>query len=206
MQPLITRAKALFLMEQRISSEVSKLQEAVEDAHQQAITQRKAQVLLQQAADSLQQNIKNALTLLCTAALKDVFHDKRVSFGVEFIPQKHTTAVEMYIEEDGIRYDPLESRGHGMADLLTFALRVSIMALQANMRKVLIMDEPFTRISAEYRDRAIEFVKTVSEQTGTQIILVTHIPELAERADKVFKVTMNNGVSKVEVVRENTDA
>ena len=51
----------------------------------------KAQVLLQQAADSLQQNIKNALTLVMHRALKDVFHDKQVSFGVEFIPQKHTT-------------------------------------------------------------------------------------------------------------------
>jgi DNA repair exonuclease SbcCD ATPase subunit len=196
MQEIVPRAKALFVLEQRISKDVLALQERREKAHQTAITYRKAQVILQQAADNVQKGIRDALTVLCTTALNDVFPDKQLSFVVEFVPQKHTTAVEMYIEEDGIRYDPLESRGHGIADLLTFALRVSIMALQPTMRKVLIMDEPFTRISEEHRERAIEFVKEVSEKAGIQIILVTHIPELAEKADKVYKVTMVDGVSK----------
>jgi DNA repair exonuclease SbcCD ATPase subunit len=65
------------------------------------------------------------------------------------------------------------------------------------LRKVIILDEPFKQISEEYRDRAIEFVKKVSEQTGIQIILVTHIAELARNADKVFKVSNESGNSIV---------
>ncbi len=194
---ILSKAKSLFDMSTYINNEIQKLNKRAEDADNIAVIYKQAQVILQNAADGIQNAIRTALTSLCTAALKDVFHDKDVSFGIEFHQQKNATVVEMYIEEDGIRYDPLESRGHGMADLLTFALRVSVLALQPTLRKVLILDEPFTRISEEYRDRAIEFVKEVSAKTGVQIILVTHIPELARNADKVFNVKMVDGISCV---------
>jgi len=194
---ILSKAKSLFDMSDYINNEVRKTEEQIKVAEERALVYRQAQIILQNAADGIQNAIRTALTSLCTAALKDVFYDKDVSFGIEFHQQKNATVVEMFIEEDGIRYDPLESRGHGMADLLTFALRVSVLALQPTLRKVLILDEPFTRISEEYRDRAIEFVKEVSAKTGVQIILVTHIPELARNADKVFNVKMVDSISYV---------
>ncbi len=195
---LVSRVKAVKVAVSNIERERNALVEQSAKADFLAVTERKSQVLIQEAAKTLQNNIKSALTTLCTKALKDVFPDKDISFNVNFVPHKHTTAIEMSIQEDGIDYDPLESRGHGLADVLTFALRVSILALQPNLRRILIMDEPFTRVSEEYRDRVIEFVKEVSKQTGIQIILVTHIPELAENANKVFTVTKRNDISYIE--------
>ena len=195
---LSKRLVAIQTTADRIQSDIERLSLDVESAHQEAVVHRKAHTLLQEAASSIQNSIEAALTSLCTKALQDVFTDKHISFGIAFVPQKNTTNVEMWIEEDGVRYDPLESRGHGLADMLAFALRVSVLALQPSLRRVLIMDEPFTRISQEYLDRAIEFVKLVSKETGIQVIMVTHLPALAESADKSFYVSIKNGISMVE--------
>lgn len=195
MSEICDKARVLFLHATQVDKQVQELEKSIDAADLNSITAKEAVVILQQAADGMQNLIKDSLTSLCSAALKDVFYDKNISFGVTFTPQKNTTILEMYIEEDGIRYDPLESRGHGLADLICFALRVSILCLQPTLRKVIILDEPFKQISEEYRERAIAFVKKVAEQTGIQIILVTHITELARNADKVFKVTNVDGNS-----------
>lgn len=195
MSEICGKARVLFLHATQVDKQVQELEKSIDAADLNSITAKEAVVILQQAADGMQNLIKDSLTSLCSAALKDVFYDKNISFGVTFTPQKNTTILEMYIEEDGIRYDPLESRGHGLADLICFALRVSILCLQPTLRKVIILDEPFKQISEEYRERAIAFVKKVGEQTGIQIILVTHITELARNADRVFKVTNVDGNS-----------
>ena len=198
LQETINQAKVLFLLANQVNVEVSKIEASIEQADQLAILHKQAMALLQTAADSVQTDIKNALTSLCTAALKDVFPEKKCSFGVEFVQNKNTTNLEMFILEDDIRYDPLESRGHGIADVLCFALRVSILCLKADVRKVILLDEPFKQVSAEYRKRVINFVKEVSRRTGIQIIMVTHIEEFAYEADKTITVSYVNGKSVVK--------
>jgi len=197
-QETINRAKVLFLLAEQVNADTSKVETAIEQADQLAIIHKQAMALLQTAADSVQTDIKNALTSLCTAALRDVFPEKQCSFGVEFIQNKNTTNLEMFILEDDIKYDPLESRGHGIADVLCFALRVSILCLKADARKVILLDEPFKQVSADYRKRVIDFVKEVSRRTGIQIIMVTHIDEFADHADNTITVSYVNGKSVVK--------
>lgn len=197
-QETLTKANALFLLAKDCDLEVDKIETAIEKADQFAILQKQAMVLLQHASDTIQKDIKEALTSLCSTALQDVFPDKNCTFEVDFVTTKNTTNLEMYIVEDGIRYDPLESRGHGMVDVLCFALRVSLLCLKPEIRKVILLDEPFKQVSAEYRDRAIEFVKDVSLRTGIQIIMVTHIDEFAKYADKVLHVSYKDGKSIVK--------
>lgn len=197
-QDTINRAKVLFLLAEQVDAETLKIEAAIEQADQLAILHKEAMTLLQTAADSMQKDIKNALTSLCTAALQDVFPEKKCSFGVEFVPNKATTNLEMFILEDEVRYDPLESRGHGIADVLCFALRVSILCMKSDARKIILLDEPFKQVSAEYRKRVINFVKEVSRRTGIQIIMVTHIEEFADHADNTITVSYVNGKSVVK--------
>jgi len=195
----ITEYNQLMFFREKLASEVAQLIDQREEASQLADIADKAKLILQTAAESLQNQLKDALESLCTSALNDVFPEKNLAFRVVFNKQKVGVSVDMFIEEDGVLYDPLESRGHGMADLLTFALRVSVLVLRPQLHKILLLDEPFTRISEEFRGRAISFLKDVADKTGIQIILVTHIPELTESADRVFHVAMKDNISKVEV-------
>lgn len=194
----LIEAETLFAQRQDVEKDLSMATNAHESLLVQETINKQAHSLFQTASERVQTCLKEALTSLCTSALHDVFGNKRLRFGVEFVPQKHTTNIQFYIEEDGMRYDPLESRGHGIADLLSFVLRVSILYLLSDREKILMLDEPFTRISEEYRDGALAFISNLSKQLGLQIILVTHMPELAAMADRIFYVSQIGGNSVVK--------
>jgi DNA repair exonuclease SbcCD ATPase subunit len=61
-----------------------------------------------------------------------------------------------------------------------------------------VLDEPGKHLSEGYSRAFGELLKTVAEETGRQIIVVTHDPRLAEAADMVYRVKIENGASKVE--------
>jgi DNA repair exonuclease SbcCD ATPase subunit len=77
-------------------------------------------------------------------------------------------------------------------------LRISAFALESGTDNLIILDEPFKFISRDLQERAGEILKKLSEKMKLQIIMVTHIPEFIEVADKVFEVRKNEkGVSRI---------
>ena len=86
---------------------------------------------------------------------------------------------------------------------MSFALRIASYALEQGNDNVIILDEPFRFVSRDLVSRAGEILKVLSEKLNLQIILVTHIPELIDVADKVFEVKKNSdGVSNVKEIRK----
>ena len=56
-------------------------------------------------------------------------------------------------------------------------------------------------MSKDLQQRVGEILKTLSERMNLQIIMVSHIGEIIDVADKVFEVKKNeNGISRVKVV------
>jgi DNA repair exonuclease SbcCD ATPase subunit len=103
---------------------------------------------------------------------------------------------DLVFVKNGNEYKPLDSCGYGAADVASFALRIAYWSL-GNTRPVLIWDEPFRQLDKKKQEMAAEMVAKLSKQLGIQIIIITHSDELAECADKVFKVSMENNISKV---------
>ena len=65
---------------------------------------------------------------------------------------------------------------------------------------MIILDEPFRFISRDLQARAGEILKMLSQKLGLQILMVTHIGEMIDIADKVFEVKKNlDGRSVVKV-------
>jgi len=162
------------------------------------LVQKEAAEVLFNAASSIQHTVEKTMQKRVNLALKDVCPETGYSFECEFVNQKTTTVLEMYLVRDGERYDPMESCGYGIVDIVCFALRVSMLWLQSSASKILILDEPFRQVSEMYRPRLSSFLKSVCADTGIQIIMVTHIPELADGADHVIHVKMADGKSKVQ--------
>ena len=88
--------------------------------------------------------------------------------------------------------------GGGVVDLTAFALRIASYALEQGIDNVIILDEPFRFISRDLQERASEVLKTLSTKLGLQVIMVTHISEFIDCADKVIKIKKNElGISKI---------
>jgi DNA repair exonuclease SbcCD ATPase subunit len=105
---------------------------------------------------------------------------------------------------DGTEFDTevMSARGGGLAAVVGLLLRVVLILLTRNSGRkstdILVLDETLAHLSAEYLDAAGQFLRTVVDNTGVQILMVTHQPELAEYADVCYNFRLGeDGTTKV---------
>lgn len=94
------------------------------------------------------------------------------------------------------KHPNIKSSGGGLGDIISTGLRFASWSL-GNTQNVLCLDESLKYLSSDLQERAGEILKEVSEKLGLQILLVTHSPILLESADKIFKVTIKDGITNV---------
>ncbi len=157
-----------------------------------------ARALIQQAAVLTQESLSSHVGALVTLALRAVFTDP-YEFKVEFGDKRGATECELLFTKDGNDFKPLESCGYGPSDVASFALRIAYWGL-GHTRPVLVWDEPFRQLDRKRQSLAAEMVKTLSKELGLQLILITHSEELAECADRVFRVSIEDGISNIEQI------
>jgi len=158
-----------------------------------------AQIFLQKVAKNTQEKLKFQIEDIVNLALESVFPNEYL-FQMNFNVSRGKTEAELVFQDKrtGQTIDPMEASGGGVVDLTCFALRISAFALESGTDNLIILDEPFKFISRDLQERAGEILKKLSEKMKLQVIMVTHIPEFIEVADKVFEVRKNeNGVSRI---------
>jgi len=135
---------------------------------------------------------------LVTDAIYAVF-DNPYSFKIEFVNRRNQTECDLYVTRNEIDRHPLESNGGGLADIISSALRSTFLVL-SEIRPVLVLDEPFKFLSEDLQSYCCVMLKTISDQLGIQIIMVSHLNEMKEIADNVINVVQSNGVSFIQKV------
>lgn len=162
-----------------------------------------AQALIQTTAQETQSQLKYHIQALVQNALDAVFPTTYV-FKVGFELRRGQTEVDIYLDKDGEPIDPMDASGGGVVDVVTFALRVVAWSLSSTA-PVLILDEPMKWVSSGRRQVCGELIRGVSDRLGLQIIMVTHDPELVQRADRIFVVEQKRRRSTV-TQKEGTKA
>lgn len=158
---------------------------------------RLAQALAQNTAKTTQDQLTFHIKDLVETALDSVFPEK-YSFGAEFVAKRGRSEARLYLEKDGIERDPMNANGGGIVDIIAVALRMACWCL-GRTDNVLIFDEPFRFLSAEYRPVMAELLGVMSRRLDLQIIMVTHDPDMVAVADRVFEVSQDkSGISSVE--------
>lgn len=167
----------------------------LEDLQKESDTLSEARELFQKASILTQNHLAQHLSVIVTQALRTVFYEKDVYFKVEFVERRNVTECDMWIEENGYKYSLLESRGFGMTDISSFALKVAYILLHES-DDVLIIDEPFRNLSENKHVIASQMIKELSEELNIQFIIATHVQALRDHSDKSFHISQKNGVSE----------
>lgn len=160
-----------------------------------------AQIFLQSVAQSTQEKLKFQVEDIVNLALETCFPSE-YTFEINFKLSRGKTEAELKFisQKTGLSIDPMNASGGGVVDLTSFALRIASWVLERETDNVIILDEPFRFVSRDLVDRAGKILKVLSEKMNLQVILVTHIPELIDVADRVFEVKKNSeGISKIKV-------
>lgn len=152
--------------------------------------------VFKQAAVLTQNKLSSHIEAIVTKTIKAIFFEKDIEFKVKFVERRNKSECDLIILENGHEYNVLDDRGHGLADIVSMALRVAYILLD-KVDNVLIMDEPFRNLDIEKKPYASKLIKELSREFDMQFIIITHIKELVQHADQQIHVVMKNGKSNV---------
>lgn len=190
--------RATLMRGKELKSEIEELGSLVEDLD-------RVTILLNSMGEDQQFQTQQKIEELVTRGLQTIFDDtlsfhiiqtvKGKSVVVDFIVR--TTLARMVVDTP-----VMDARGGGLAATIGFLLRLVVLLLSKGTRSenILVLDETFAHVSAEYLPAVGEFLQEVKDKTGIQILMVTHQPELAEFADRVYRFSTENGKT---VISEN---
>lgn len=164
--------------------ELTKSQLELED---DLVNIEEANTLILTTAKHIQQKVHERISSVVSSCLKAVFDDP-YQFEIVFETKAGRTEAKIQFVRNEMCVDPLSSSGGGVVDVAAFALRIAALSLRRPaMRKVLIFDEPFRFVSAEYRPRVRILIEKLAEEFDIQFIIVTHLAEL--RCGKVIDLS-----------------
>lgn len=155
--------------------------------------------LLARFADERQGRVVEAIESVTSAGLSSVFAEPMQLHLRQTVRARRVEIDVTVSTQDGLETPILEARGGGLAAVASFLLRVTVLLLTNGARRLIVADESFAHLSAEYIPRMAEFLAELCERTGLQIILVTHSPEFADAADVVVRMVSRGGEAVAEV-------
>lgn len=187
------------LLEQlnNISQEASKLVEKIE-------VLEKVSLLFQQTSEFAREQAKTQIESIVTNCLRFVF-DSEIEFLIEIEELRNKASAEFYVitkaENLEIKTKPELSRGGGIVDIVSLALRIAF--LQINKPQIegpLILDEPAKHVSEDYIYNVGEFLSQSSEIFNRQIIMITHNNHLSAITDNAYFVDLMGTISRVKKI------
>jgi len=192
-----------------IATTGKQLTEEIELASQDVDLYNKVAITLASIGEQRQADAQQQIEELVTRGLTTIFGED-ISFHLTQTQRGKTPEVKFTIQSRGlngtlVETSVMDSRGGGLAAVVGFLLRLVVLLLSKDSKEpLLVLDESFSHVSAEYERPLAEFIKELVDKTRVSVILVTHSDAYTEFADRAYRFKLVNGVTKVEEIHGNT--
>jgi len=180
----------------RLTGELLAIEEGAQALRQEVLDLEEMLDISRKAAALVQDDLATKLSGIVTKALTTVFEEPG-EFVAEFVERRSVSECDLLLRQGGHDYDILRSRGGGMADVISTTLQMSFILL-SGVGRVLIADEPCRHLSTEAQERFAQVMKHLAAEFGFTLIFVTHAQAFLDAADRVFAVSMVDGITKIK--------
>lgn len=180
-----------------IENEISSLKSELLRTKDYIELKRETEEFLRKMSKTLREETIKRLEEIITNALQHVLQED-ISFKIDMPTDKPEAYFSVINNYDGVvvQNEPEDSRGGGIIDTISVALRLALAEL-FQIKGPLILDEPAKQLSEEYIDNFASFLRLISSEFNRQIIMITHNTTLSECGDIVYNVDKKNGISIV---------
>lgn len=140
-------------------------------------------------AQRTQMEFERKITTMTDSALETVFQGK-YKFKIEFTARRNNSeAVVKLVDANGNEVEPMDDNGGTIVNIISFAMKLTMWRLaNPRRRNVIILDEPMKFVSKDLVPLVADMMAFLSHKLDLQIIMVTHIEDLIQRADNIIKV------------------
>ncbi|EFI42290.1 ATPase [Peptoniphilus sp. oral taxon 386] len=158
-------------------------------------------ILFQKTSSYGRNQARKQIEELVTKCLQFVF-ETDIEFIIEITENGKIPQAEFYVlsNYDGykVKTKPELSRGGGVVDIISIALRIAFIQLyKPEIKGPIILDEPGKHVSNDYIFNLGEFLRQASSMFRRQIIMVTHNSHLSQICDISYTVEIKNGKSVI---------
>lgn len=193
--------------EENIKEEIEKIKSNINNLYRELDILEKVNILLQKTSEYAREQSKKQIELIVTNCLQYVFFDSDIEFKIDIQEAYGKPNAEFYvisrIGDKLIKTKPELSRGGGVVDIISLALRIAFMQIhKPTVNGPLLLDEPAKHVSSEYIFNVAEFLRQTSEMFNRQIILVTHNNHLSSISKNAYRIEIINGVSRAEKIEQ----
>jgi ABC-type iron transport system FetAB ATPase subunit len=186
-----------------IATNGKKLKEEIALASSDVDLYSKVAITLASIGETRQADAQHTIEELVTRGLQAIFQDKNLVFNVVQTQRGKTPEIKFLVNSRGlngasVETDIMDARGGGLAAVVGFLLRLVVMLLDSKVAEpILILDESFSHVSAEYEQPLVDFIVQLVEKTNCQIILVTHhlVDAFLQVADKSYRTSLVDGTT-----------
>ena len=193
----IKSSQNLLKKEEIIAENITNLKEQAKEQENYLTFIKGAKEKYRVAVNELYEESIGALQDTLNMALKYIMYDKNYSakLVLEDVARSTTALSILLIDEDnGFEIDLKDGVGQGVRTIISFVLK-SYYLLNQNS-KVLFLDEKYSALSAHYVPKFYEFIEKFCEENDFIIVMISHIDNQIEHADKVYYI--NDGVISEE--------
>lgn len=161
----------------------------------------KVSIIFQKTSEFAREQSKKQVETLVTKCLQYVF-ETNIEFVIEIEEMRNKANAEFYVinevEDTIIKTKPELSRGGGVVDIISLAIRIAFLQIhKPQIQGPLILDEPAKHVSEDYIFNVGEFLRQTSEMFNRQIIMVTHNHHLSNISNNAFRVQLTGFTSSV---------
>lgn len=202
---LNNRSVQLVTLRDRLVVERDGAQNEIEDLSGRIELLTKVGELFRVLMDILVVKQVHAVENVVTEGLQTIFYDQDLSFEADVCPKYNKVAVEFFIREGSKdnplshRGKPLESFGGGPSSISSLALRI-LTVLRLKLWPLLVLDEALVAVSDDYIDQTGQFLQSLADKLGFDVMLVTHKTAFLTHADVAYRcsnITKDDGTRKL---------
>lgn len=147
--------------------------------------QRSSEVIKSWLDDMLKSNV-DSIAELATTGLRHIIDDQELTFLIRQEMKYNRLSMRFAIEHDGIEGDPISSFGGGAVLVSSLILRLAVMS-RMKMGNLLLLDESMSALANRYVPAAADFMRQLTEETGVNILMVTHNEEFMSNAHVAYE-------------------
>lgn len=167
----------------------------------------KAIEILNHVAEQTQQKLQYGITGLLNSAIDSIFEeeDETPQVSLEFTKRRGKMECDIFLlDKKGHKINPVDGHGGGLVDVLALALQICLWKIKRpQTRNLLILDEPLKHLKGgNLPKKGAALIKELSHRLNLQVVMISHSAELIEKADRVFEVKKNDGISFVTIRKE----
>jgi hypothetical protein len=188
-----------------LKNQYSKLEADEEKAkYSSELHQKCVEIFKRWLEDALDKNV-HAMAELATSGLRHVISDQKLTFKIKQEMKYNRLSMKFILEQeraDGviIEGEPTGSYGGGAVVIISLVLRLAVMA-RMRMANLLLLDESMVALANAYVPACAEFMRQLSEQTGINILMVTHNPEFISHANIAYEAYSQNDSLKIRKLK-----